>query len=108
MQIRKTLLLAGVLGFALAGSHAAKADWHHDGGGYGDGGGWDHRGDDGDRWRHHDWHGGYYPPPPVYYAPPPVYYAPPPVYYAPPPPRYYAPPPVYYAPGPVITFGFRP
>lgn len=107
MNLKKTLLFAGILGFGLAGSHEAKADWHHDGGGYG--GGYDHGGD-----RHgffdpyHHWHfyPGYYGPPPVYYAP--GYYPPPPAYYPPPPPVYYAPPPVYYAPPPIITFGFRP
>jgi hypothetical protein len=112
MQFRKTLLLAGIIGFGLAGAHAAHADWQRDNGGYG---GYD-RHDDG-HWRHdRDWNRGYYPPPPVYYAPP-AYYPPPPVYYAPPPPPvFYAPPPVYYAPpppryyapAPIITFGFRP
>jgi len=100
MHLRKSLLLAGIIGFGLAGAHAAHADWQRDNGGWqGDG-----------HWRHDHDYRGYYPPPPVYYAPPPVYYAPPPppVYYAPPPVYYAPPPPRYYAPAPVITFGFRP
>ncbi|OYV53109.1 MAG: hypothetical protein B7Y73_09795 [Acidocella sp. 35-58-6] len=93
MKMTKALLIAGILGLGLIGSHAAKADGDDYGhGGYyhgGDGDHYDHDRPHGnwDRGRAYggDDDGGYYAPPPVYYAPPPVYYAP-----------------------PVITFGFRP
>jgi hypothetical protein len=127
MVLKKTLLIAATTAsLGLAGTNAAKADWDHDHGGYGDhDGGYGDHGGYGGRYfgGHGDWHQygwfdgyrrwhffpGFYGVPPVYYEPGPGYDAPPPPAYYAPPPEYYAPPPpqVYIAP-PVITFGFRP